>query len=269
MGVVYAADDPELGRRVAIKRLHPEGHQRDDLRQRLLREAQALARLAHPNVVTLLDVGAHGEAVFLAMELVEGITLAEWMREPRPWREVLRVFLEAGKGLEKADAVTVQNAPELTAALEGLTGCRETPGLTSRPPPPDDLRPRVDAARHTLAQARAHSVARRAPEYALLREDARQLLVESLRKAVAVLPEQERALLRLHHFHGFTMDRLTLMYGGSRSGVARRVADARELLLERVRMELAPRLKQDQLALESLLGLVNSRLDISLHGMLD
>ncbi|MFY1828310.1 RNA polymerase subunit sigma-70 [Myxococcus fulvus] len=107
------------------------------------------------------------------------------------------------------------------------------------------------------------------PEYALLREDARQLLVESLRKAVAVLPEQERALLRLHHFHGFTMDRLTLMYGGSRSGVARRVADARKLLLEHVRMELAPRLKQDRLALESLLGLVSSRLDISLQGLLD
>ncbi|WP_141588676.1 MULTISPECIES: RNA polymerase subunit sigma-70 [unclassified Myxococcus] len=106
------------------------------------------------------------------------------------------------------------------------------------------------------------------PEYALLREDARQLLVESLRKAVAVLSEQERTLLRLHHFHGFTMDRLTLMYGGSRSGVARKVADAREQLLERVRMELAPRMKQDQLALESLLGLVSSRLDISLLGLL-
>jgi len=106
------------------------------------------------------------------------------------------------------------------------------------------------------------------PEYALLREDARQLLVESLRKAVAVLSEQERTLLRLHHFHGFTMDRLTLMYGGSRSGVARKVADAREQLLERVRMELAPRMKQDQLAMESLLGLVSSRLDISLLGLL-
>ncbi|RKH20764.1 RNA polymerase subunit sigma-70 [Corallococcus sp. CA047B] len=106
------------------------------------------------------------------------------------------------------------------------------------------------------------------PEYALLREDARQLLVESLRKAVAMISEQERTLLRLHHFHGFTMDRLTLMYGGSRSGVARRLADAREQLLERVRMELTPRLKQDQLTLESLLGLVSSRLDISLIGLL-
>jgi len=107
------------------------------------------------------------------------------------------------------------------------------------------------------------------PEYALLREDARQLLAESLRKAVAVLSEQERTLLRLHHFHGFTMDRLALIYGSSRSNVARKVADAREQLLERVRMELAPLLKQDQLALESLLGLVSSRLDISLLGLLN
>ena len=104
MGVVYAADDPELGRRVALKMLRPEGHQREELQQRLLREAQALARLAHPNVVTLYDVGTHGDGVFLAMELVEGTTLAEWMKQPRPWKEVLRVFLEAGKGLAAAHA---------------------------------------------------------------------------------------------------------------------------------------------------------------------
>ncbi|MCP3100325.1 RNA polymerase subunit sigma-70 [Myxococcus sp. K15C18031901] len=115
----------------------------------------------------------------------------------------------------------------------------------------------------------ARCLAPRDPEYALLREDARQLLAESLRKAVAVLPEQERTLLRLHHIHGFTMDRLTLVYGGSRSAVARRVSDARRLLLEHVRKELAPRLKQDQVALESLVGLVGSRLDISFNGLLD
>ncbi|WP_342374599.1 tetratricopeptide repeat protein [Myxococcus stipitatus] len=104
MGVVYAAEDPELGRRVALKMLHPEGHQREKLRKRLLREAQALARLSHPNIVTLYDVGTHGDAVFLTMELVEGVTLAEWMRESRPWKDVLRVFLDAGKGLAAAHA---------------------------------------------------------------------------------------------------------------------------------------------------------------------
>ncbi|RKH20765.1 protein kinase [Corallococcus praedator] len=104
MGVVFAADDPELGRRVALKMLRPEGRQREELQQRLLREAQALARLSHPNVVTLYDVGTHGDGVFLAMELVEGTTLAEWMKQPRSWKEVLRVFLEAGKGLAAAHA---------------------------------------------------------------------------------------------------------------------------------------------------------------------
>ncbi|QRN94362.1 tetratricopeptide repeat protein [Archangium violaceum] len=104
MGVVYAADDPELGRRVALKVLRPEGHHRQELQQRLLREAQALARLSHPNVVTLYDVGTYGDGIFLAMELVEGTTLAEWMKEPRPWREVLRVFLDAGRGLAAAHA---------------------------------------------------------------------------------------------------------------------------------------------------------------------
>ncbi|QSQ19819.1 tetratricopeptide repeat protein [Pyxidicoccus parkwayensis] len=104
MGVVYAADDPELGRQVALKVLRPEGRQREDLQQRLLREAQALARLSHTNVVTLYDVGTFGDGIFLAMELVEGTTLAEWMKEPRPWKEVLRVFLEAGRGLAAAHA---------------------------------------------------------------------------------------------------------------------------------------------------------------------
>ncbi|CAM4260677.1 tetratricopeptide repeat protein [Corallococcus exiguus] len=104
MGVVHAADDPELGRRVALKVLRPEGRQREELQQRLLREAQALARLSHPNVVTLYDVGTFGDGVFLAMALVEGTTLAEWMKQPRPWKEVLRVFLEAGKGLAAAHA---------------------------------------------------------------------------------------------------------------------------------------------------------------------
>jgi len=104
MGVVHAADDPELGRRVALKVLRPEGHHREELQQRLLREAQALARLSHPNVVTLYDVGTFGDSVFLAMALVEGTTLAEWMKQPHPTKEVLRVFLEAGKGLAAAHA---------------------------------------------------------------------------------------------------------------------------------------------------------------------
>ncbi|MCP3139394.1 RNA polymerase subunit sigma-70 [Pyxidicoccus xibeiensis] len=117
-------------------------------------------------------------------------------------------------------------------------------------------------------EAFARMLASGNPEHALLRDDARQFLTEVLRKVVEGLSERERALLRLHYFHGFTMDRLALMYGDSRSGVARKVAQARELLLERVQAELAPRLKQDAIAMESLLGLVRSQLDISLQRML-
>jgi RNA polymerase sigma-70 factor (ECF subfamily) len=107
------------------------------------------------------------------------------------------------------------------------------------------------------------------PERELLREDSRQALAEALRRALAALPERERALLRLHHLHGLTMDRLSAMYGASRSGVARRVAQARERLLELTRAELSSRLKLAGPEVESLLGLVRSRLDLSLHGLLD
>ena len=107
------------------------------------------------------------------------------------------------------------------------------------------------------------------PEQALLREDSRQVLAEALRKALAALPERERALLRLHHLHGVTMDKLSTMYGESRSGVARRVAQARERLLKLTRAELASRMNLAGPELESLLGLVQSRLDFSLHRLMD
>jgi len=102
MGVVYAAYDPELDRKIAVKLLHPK-REGTEGRTRLLREAQAMARLSHPNVITVHDVGTWGDQVFLALEFVEGETLAEWLRrEPRPWRQVLQVFVEAGRGLAAA-----------------------------------------------------------------------------------------------------------------------------------------------------------------------
>jgi RNA polymerase sigma-70 factor (ECF subfamily) len=107
------------------------------------------------------------------------------------------------------------------------------------------------------------------PERELLREDSRQALAEALRKALGALPERERALLRLHHLHGLTMDRLSTMYGESRSGVARRVAQARERLLKLTRAELASQLNLAGSEVESLLGLVQSRLDFSLHRLMD
>lgn len=94
MGRVLEAYDPELDRRVALKLLHG-GSATDELRARLLREAQAAARVRHPNVVTVYDAGTFGEQVFLAMELVGGGTLRHWLRRPRGWRETLDVFLAA------------------------------------------------------------------------------------------------------------------------------------------------------------------------------
>ena len=104
MGVVYAADDSRLGRRVALKLLRPlrEGAEEEG-RARLLREAQSMARLSHPNVLPIFELGTAEGRDFLAMEWVEGSTLAEWLRErERPWREVLDVFLAAGAGLAAA-----------------------------------------------------------------------------------------------------------------------------------------------------------------------
>jgi tetratricopeptide (TPR) repeat protein len=103
MGVVYAAYDPELDRRVALKLVLP-GTGGGETRTRLLREAQVLAKLSHRNVVAIHDVGTMGEQVWLAMELVRGQTLREWLKEPRDWREVLGVMRKAGRGLAAAHA---------------------------------------------------------------------------------------------------------------------------------------------------------------------
>jgi eukaryotic-like serine/threonine-protein kinase len=106
MGAVYSAYDPELDRRVALKflRARLSGAASTEWRARLTREAQAMARLSHPNVVGVFDVGVTDDGqVFLAMEFVEGGSLTRWLAsEPRTWREVLAVFLQAGAGLAAA-----------------------------------------------------------------------------------------------------------------------------------------------------------------------
>jgi eukaryotic-like serine/threonine-protein kinase len=104
MGVVFAAHDAELDRLVALKILRPHvAGPSLEARARFQREAQAMARLSHPNVVSVFDVGAVGEHVFVAMELVPGPTLADWLAQARrTWREIAAVFLQAGRGLEAA-----------------------------------------------------------------------------------------------------------------------------------------------------------------------
>ena len=101
MGTVYAAIDTRLDRRVAIK-LVEHGDERAQIA--LLREAKALARITHPNVLTVYDFGAFDTRVFLAAELVEGETLAAWTATARPWRRVAEVFLAAARGLGAAHA---------------------------------------------------------------------------------------------------------------------------------------------------------------------
>jgi serine/threonine-protein kinase len=106
MGQVYAAYDPKLNRKVAIKvlRAQPGGDVVDpNLRLRMVREAQAIAKLSHPNVVIVHDVGAFESEVFVAMEFVDGQTLSEWLAsEPRAWPDVLKIFTDAGRGLVAA-----------------------------------------------------------------------------------------------------------------------------------------------------------------------
>ena len=107
MGVVYQARDPELDRIVALKLLHPStsDHAVDARTKMLLREARAMAKLAHPNVVTVHEVGTFEGRVFIAMERVDGGTLRQWMEREHPSRErLLAVLVEAGRGLAAAHA---------------------------------------------------------------------------------------------------------------------------------------------------------------------
>ncbi|MEM9460011.1 MAG: serine/threonine-protein kinase [Myxococcota bacterium] len=100
MGHVYEAFDPELGRRVALKVLHEDLGARHT--HRLRREAQALAKLSHPNVVQVYEVGEAQGQTFVAMELVKGQTLDRWGRSAPSWRQCVEIFVQVGAGLAAA-----------------------------------------------------------------------------------------------------------------------------------------------------------------------
>jgi hypothetical protein len=108
MGVVFAATDSELHRRVAIKLLRRSGQggvMSTAGRERLMREARLLASLSHPNVLTVFDVGTHEGDIFIAMELVDGGSLTSWLkRSPRTTDEIIDRMIEAGRGLAAAHA---------------------------------------------------------------------------------------------------------------------------------------------------------------------
>ncbi|MBX7077816.1 MAG: serine/threonine protein kinase, partial [Nannocystaceae bacterium] len=107
MGEVWVARDEQLGREVAVKLVHPSRSDDEQHLTQLAREARALARLAHPNVVAVFDLGhypaPHGRrGLFIVMELVDGVPLSAWLARPREIAEIVRVFAQAGRGLAAA-----------------------------------------------------------------------------------------------------------------------------------------------------------------------
>jgi len=154
MGTVYAAYDRRLDRKVALKLLRTEN---EHYRERLMREAQAMAGLSHPNVVAVFDAGVAEGRLFLAMEFVRGGTLKERQRASKlQWRETLRLYVDAGRGLAAAHAaglvhrdfkpenVLVSNTGQVKvtdfgiARSVGETSAREN-RRSSRPPAPPDI----------------------------------------------------------------------------------------------------------------------------------
>jgi tetratricopeptide (TPR) repeat protein len=113
MGLVYSARDPDLDRVIALKVLRTDTREpAAAVQQRMLREARALARLSHPNIVRIFDVGvvdeSTGPRVWLAMELVDGGTLSEWLaRSRRDVAAILAVFVAAGDALAAAHAAGI------------------------------------------------------------------------------------------------------------------------------------------------------------------
>ncbi|MCX4246686.1 serine/threonine-protein kinase [Paraliomyxa miuraensis] len=99
MSSVLRAYDPSLDRQVAIKVMLPGMHE-----GRMMREAQALARVSHPNVVQIFEIGETSDRLFIAMELVAGETLQRWQHPGHPWRQCVETYVQAGRGLAAVHA---------------------------------------------------------------------------------------------------------------------------------------------------------------------
>jgi serine/threonine protein kinase len=108
--IIYSAWDAEYQRPVAIKLLRHDRSMRRDTQARFLREAKAMARLNHPNIVRIYEVGTHEGRVFLALEYIEGQTLREWVEAEQPnVAQIMRRYLDAGRALEAAHAAAVMH----------------------------------------------------------------------------------------------------------------------------------------------------------------
>jgi serine/threonine protein kinase len=104
MGVVYRADDVGLGRQVALKLLHRPD---EALTDRLMREARSMAQVNHPNVVTIYDVGRADGTTYIAMELVDGVSLRLWQQQPHTVAQIVEAYAFAGRGLAAAHAAGI------------------------------------------------------------------------------------------------------------------------------------------------------------------
>ena len=123
MGVVYTAYDEQLDRKVAVKVLRPEGAGHHNT-TRLKREAQAMARLSHPNIVAVHEVGETDTGVFVAMEFVRGRSLDHWLETKPAWQTIVEVFSAAGRGLQAAHAAGLIHRDFKPAnAILGDDGC--------------------------------------------------------------------------------------------------------------------------------------------------
>jgi len=104
MGVVYRANDADLGRQVALKVLHRPD---DALTDRLVREARSMAQVNHPNVVALYDVGVADGTTYIAMEMVQGVSLRSWQQQAHTVAEIVQAYIAAGRGLAAAHAAGI------------------------------------------------------------------------------------------------------------------------------------------------------------------
>ncbi|MHB8876870.1 MAG: protein kinase domain-containing protein, partial [Myxococcaceae bacterium] len=168
MGVVYAAYDPQLDRKISLKLLRTDvvqGSSGGEARARLLREAQAMARLSHPNVIAVHDLGTIGEQVFFAMEYVDGGTLDHWRKEkPRSRDETLEMFVKAGRGLAAAHAAgLVHRDFKPDNVLVGKDGRVRVTDFGLARPAASTMTPQIPLSREDLAKIRAGTFAQDAP----------------------------------------------------------------------------------------------------------
>ncbi|MFZ5438639.1 MAG: protein kinase domain-containing protein [Myxococcota bacterium] len=191
MGRVFRAFDPQLERTVAVKLVRSD-RQSPTENQQLLGEARAMAKLAHPHLVTVFDSGEDGGEVYIAMEYLTGQTLAEWLRAPRSLSDVVRVFREAGAGLlaaHRAGLVHRDFKPANVLLHDGLAKVSDF-GLAQ----PVDTRGRSDSAgtaEYMAPEQRSGFADARSDQYAFGRS-----LAEALRLQRAAAPWLERIVAR-------------------------------------------------------------------------